>query len=251
MKKYIVSILALFLGCATLAARDEAPVLTVNAGGAIIVSNPSGKLQYKFSLSEGAVPGAPDEIIPEKGVTVAKSGIYNIRVSAHNAKGKKLAETLATYRLYTVEGSLGEDSKVTLAPGAEDSRSLAPFTAWNKSTEEELSLTRGSMGAYWKFDKKSGGGNIQQMFLIGLDIIHDSFVSFYIKERVGDGSSTKKVYLALGNIKASGFSMAKAFAQVGDFSAEQTAAGTRLGFRLANGSEARAWSVLEQGFRKF
>lgn len=251
MKRIIMSILALLLGCMAFAAGEESPILMIKENGFVALANPSAKCQYKFAMVVGAVPQAADAEFPENGIPIAKSGTYNIRVVAVNKKGKEMGEVLACYRFYEVPRPLPKGAMLTVAAGAKDEASLAPFTLSNKSKTEELSLARGTNGAFWKFDKNSGGGDVQGMMEIGAELRYDSNVSFYVREKVGDGSSFKKIYAALGKKKATAYSVGGAFVPVGTYDQEVTPSGTPFCFRVANGSEVGAWGLLEQGFPKF
>jgi hypothetical protein len=126
----------------------------------------------------------------------------------------------------------------------------------------DLVIARGTKGQFWKFDKKTAGGDVQNKIKIGVDTIYPSRVSFYIKEKSGDGVKSKKVYVSYDGIakgdtgygvnvpSPTSMSVAGKFAQIWDLGMKGFA-GKKVEFRLANGSEASAWSVLEQGFDAF
>jgi hypothetical protein len=197
-------------------------------------------------------------MLPEEGVKLLASGTYNIIVTAQTKKGKVLGRTNACYHVYNAPSSV---TSFTLAAGGSDDKVFAPFTVTNAG-ETDLVIARGTKGKFWKFDKKTAGGDVQKAIAIGVDTRYPSRVSFYIKEKSGDGIKSKKVYVTYDGIAKgdtgygvtvpapSSMSLAGKFAPVWDLGMKGFA-GKKVAFRLANGSEASAWSVLEQGFDAF
>ena len=169
-----------------------------------------------------------------------------------------LGRTNACYHVYNAPSSV---TSFTLAAGGSDDKVFAPFTVTNAG-ETDLVIVRGTKGQFWKFDKKTAGGDVQKAISIGVDTRYPSRVSFYIKEKSGDGIKSKKVYVTYDGIAKgdtgygvtvpapSSMSLAGKFAPVWDLGMKGFA-GKKVAFRLANGSEACSWSVLEQGFEAF
>jgi hypothetical protein len=211
-----------------------------------------------YSVTNQGTPSQPETVLPEEGVKLLASGTYNIIVTAQTKKGKVLGRTNACYHVYDAPSSV---TSFTLAAGGSDDKVFAPFTVTNAG-ETDLVIARGTKGKFWKFDKKTAGGDVQKAIAIGVDTRYPSRVSFYIKEKSGDGIKSKKVYVTYDGIAKgdtgygvtvpapSSMSLAGKFAPVWDLGMKGFA-GKKVAFRLANGSEACSWSVLEQGFEAF
>ena len=239
-------------------AKVAAPVLKIDETGSLVVANRSGKTVYMYSVTNQGTPSQPETVLPEEGVKLLTSGTYNIIVTAQTKKGKVLGRTNACYHVYNAPSSV---TSFTLAAGGSDDKVFAPFTVTNAG-ETDLVIARGTKGKFWKFDKKTAGGDVQKAIAIGVDTRYPSRVSFYIKEKSGDGIKSKKVYVTYDGIAKgdtgygvtvpapSSMSLAGKFAPVWDLGMKGFA-GKKVAFRLANGSEACSWSVLEQGFEAF
>jgi hypothetical protein len=211
-----------------------------------------------YSITNQGTPSHPETVLPEEGVKLLASGTYNIIVTAQTKKGKVLGRTNACYHVYNAPSSV---TSFTLAAGGSDDKVFAPFTVTNAG-ETDLVIARGTKGKFWKFDKNTAGGDVQKAIAIGVDTRYPSRVSFYIKEKSGDGIKSKKVYVTYDGIAKgdtgygvtvpapSSMSLAGKFAPVWDLGMKGFA-GKKVAFRLANGSEACSWSVLEQGFEAF
>jgi hypothetical protein len=211
-----------------------------------------------YSVTNQGTPSQPETVLPEEGVKLLASGTYNIIVTALTKKGKVLGRTNACYHVYNAPSSV---TSFTLAAGGSDDKVFAPFTVTNAG-ETDLVIARGTKGKFWKFDKNTAGGDVQKAIAIGVDTRYPSRVSFYIKEKSGDGIKSKKVYVTYDGIAKgdtgygvtvpapSSMSLAGKFAPVWDLGMKGFA-GKKVAFRLANGSEACSWSVLEQGFEAF
>jgi hypothetical protein len=240
------------------AAKVAAPVLKIDETGSLVVANRSGKTVYMYSVTNQGTPSQPETVLPEEGVKLLASGTYNIIVTAQTKKGKVLGRTNACYHVYNAPSSV---TSFTLAAGGSDDKVFAPFTVTNAG-ETDLVIARGTKGKFWKFDKKTAGGDVQKAIAIGVDTRYPSRVSFYIKEKSGDGIKSKKVYVTYDGIAKgdtgygvtvpapSSMSLAGKFAPIWDLGMKGFA-GKKVAFRLANGSEACSWSVLEQGFEAF
>ena len=240
------------------AAKVAVPVLKIDETGSLVVANRSGKTLYMYSVTNQGTPSQPETVLPEEGVKLLASGTYNIIVTAQTKKGKVLGRTNACYHVYNAPSSV---TSFTLAAGGSDDKVFAPFTVTNAG-ETDLVIARGTKGKFWKFDKKTAGGDVQKAIAIGVDTRYPSRVSFYIKEKSGDGIKSKKVYVTYDGIAKgdtgygvtvpapSSMSLAGKFAPVWDLGMKGFA-GKKVAFRLANGSEACSWSVLEQGFEAF
>lgn len=240
------------------AAKVAVPVLKIDETGSLVVANRSGKTVYMYSVTNQGTPSQPETVLPEEGVKLLASGTYNIIVTAQTKKGKVLGRTNACYHVYNAPSSV---TSFTLAAGGSDDKVFAPFTVTNAG-ETDLVIARGTKGKFWKFDKKTAGGDVHKAIAIGVDTRYPSRVSFYIKEKSGDGIKSKKVYVTYDGIAKgdtgygvtvpapSSMSLAGKFAPVWDLGMKGFA-GKKVAFRLANGSEACSWSVLEQGFEAF
>ena len=240
------------------AAKVQVPVLKVNEVGNLVIANPSKKLIYKYSVTNQSAPSLPETTFPEDGLKLTASGTYNVIVTAETKKGKVLAKTNACYHVYSAPKSM-ESFKVPA--GCSDENTFAPFTIIN-AKDVDICIARGTKGQFWKFDKKTAGGDVQNAIEIGLLTKYPSRVSFYIKEKSGDGVKFKKVYVFYDNIASgdTGYgvnvplptstSVAGKYAPIWDLGTKGFA-GKRVHFRMANGSEASSWSVLEQGFDAF
>ena len=240
------------------ATKVAAPVLKIDETGSLVVANRSGKTVYMYSVTNQGTPSQPETVLPEEGVKLLASGTYNIIVTAQTKKGKVLGRTNACYHVYNAPSSV---TSFTLAAGGSDDKVFAPFTVTNAG-ETDLVIARGTKGKFWKFDKNTAGGDVQKAIAIGVDTRYPSRVSFYIKEKSGDGVKSKKVYVTYDGIAKgdtgygvtvpapSSMSLAGKFAPVWDLGMKGFA-GKKVAFRLANGSEACSWSVLEQGFEAF
>lgn len=258
MKKILSFIMAALVSLPMLAAKVAAPVLKIDETGSLVVANRSGKTVYMYSVTNQGTPSQPETVLPEEGVKLLASGTYNIIVTAQTKKGKVLGRTNACYHVYNAPSSV---TSFTLAAGGSDDKVFAPFTVTNAG-ETDLVIARGTKGKFWKFDKNTAGGDVQKAIAIGVDTRYPSRVSFYIKEKSGDGIKSKKVYVTYDGIAKgdtgygvtvpapSSMSLAGKFAPVWDLGMKGFA-GKKVAFRLANGSEACSWSVLEQGFEAF
>ena len=260
MRKILVIALLISVCIPVLAAKKvAAPLLGVNENGALVVLNASKKHVYKYSLTNAGTPSQPETVLPSEGLKITSTGTYNIIVSAEAKNGKLLSQTNVCYHIYTLDGQV--KSGVTVIASSSDGNAFAPFVVKNTS-DVDLTIARGAKGEYWKFDKKNAGGDIQNSLEIGLETSYASRVSFYIKERTGDGAKFKKVYVYYDG-KQSGqtgygievpmptsVSIAGKYAPIWDLGVKGLA-GKRVHFRMANGSEASSWSVLEQGFDDF
>jgi hypothetical protein len=258
MKKILSFIMVALMSLPMFAAKVAAPVLKIDETGSLVVANRSGKTVYMYSVTNQGTPSQPETVLPEEGVKLLASGTYNIIVTAQTKKGKVLGRTNACYHVYNAPSSV---TSFTLAAGGSDDKVFAPFTVTNAG-DVDLVIARGTKGQFWKFDKKTAGGDVQKAIAIGVDTRYPSRVSFYIKEKSGDGIKSKKVYVTYDGIAKgdtgygvtvpapSSMSLAGKFAPVWDLGMKGFA-GKKVAFRLANGSEASAWSVLEQGFDAF
>ena len=258
MKKILSFIMAALVSLPMFAAKVAVPVLKIDETGSLVVANRSGKTVYMYSVTNQGTPSQPETVLPEEGVKLLASGTYNIIVTAQTKKGKVLGRTNACYHVYNAPSSV---TSFTLAAGGSDDKVFAPFTVTNAG-ETDLVIARGTKGKFWKFDKKTAGGDVHKAIAIGVDTRYPSRVSFYIKEKSGDGIKSKKVYVTYDGIAKgdtgygvtvpapSSMSLAGKFAPVWDLGMKGFA-GKKVAFRLANGSEACSWSVLEQGFEAF
>jgi hypothetical protein len=258
MKKILSFIMAALVSLPMFAAKVAAPVLKIDETGSLVVANRSGKTVYMYSVTNQGTPSQPETVLPEEGVKLLASGTYYIIVTAQTKKGKVLGRTNACYHVYNAPSSV---TSFTLAAGGSDDKVFAPFTVTNAG-DVDLVIARGTKGQFWKFDKKTAGGDVQKAISIGVDTRYPSRVSFYIKEKSGDGIKSKKVYVTYDGIAKgdtgygvtvpapSSMSLAGKFAPVWDLGMKGFA-GKKVAFRLANGSEACSWSVLEQGFETF
>ncbi|MBR1633291.1 MAG: hypothetical protein IJ686_06005 [Bacteroidales bacterium] len=258
--KRIITLAAAVLGLClqAFAAKPEAPVLALGANGALTIANRQAGTSYKYSVSNAGVPSQPETEFPEEGLSLKATGTYNICVAAVNRKGRPVSSVNACLRTYCVAGSI---ASFTLPAQSSDAERFAPFTISN-SGAVDLKIGRGPLGKYWKFEKNLAGGDVQNRIEIGLETLYASNVSFYIKERTGDGIKGKKVYVYFDG-KAKGktaegievpapVSMAVAgkYTLIWQLGAKGLP-GKRVHFRMANCSEAAAWAVLEQGFENF
>ena len=258
MNRILSIVIVALMSLPMFAAKVAAPVLKIDETGSLVVANRSGKTVYMYSITNQGTPSQPETVLPEEGVKLLASGTYNIIVTAQTKKGKVLGRTNACYHLYNAPSSV---TSFTLAAGGSDDKVFAPFTVTNAG-ETDLVIARGTKGKFWKFDKKTAGGDVQKTIAIGVDTRYPSRVSFYIKEKSGDGIKSKKVYVTYDGIAKgdtgygvtvpvpSSMAVAGKFAQIWDLGMKGFA-GKKVEFRLANGSEASAWSVLEQGFDAF
>lgn len=260
MKKILTLVLmAVFCLPAFAAKKVSDPVLKINENGGLIVSNHSNKYVYKYSISTSGTPSQPETVLPEEGLILTKSGTYNIVVTAETKKGKPVAHACACYHVYTLPGTV--KGPITVQARGTDEVQFAPFSVTN-TTDTDLTVSRGHQGKFWKFEKKSAGGDIQNGLEIGVYTKYPSRVSFYIKERTGDGIKSKKVYVYYDGIShgdtgygikvpaVTSKSIAGQYAPIWDLGSKGFA-GKRVHFRMANASEAMSWSVLEQGFASF
>ena len=258
MNRILSIVIVALMSLPMFAAKVAAPVLKIDETGSLVVANRSGKTVYMYSITNQGTPSQPETVLPEEGVKLLASGTYNIIVTAQTKKGKVLGRTNACYHVYTVPKSV---TSFTLPAGGSDDKVFAPFTITNAG-ETDLVIARGTKGKFWKFDKKTAGGDVQHKIKIGVDTRYPSRVSFYIKEKSGDGIKTKKVYVTYDGIAKgdtgygvtvpapSSMALAGKFAPIWDLGMKGFA-GKEVAFRLANASEASAWSVLEQGFDAF
>ena len=258
MNRILSIVIVALMSLPMFAAKVAAPVLKIDETGSLVVANRSGKTVYMYSVTNQGTPSQPETVLPEEGVKLLASGTYNIIVTAQTKKGKLLGKTNVCYHVYTAPKSV---TSFTLPAGGSDDKVFAPFTITNAG-DVDLVIARGTKGQFWKFDKNTAGGDVQKAIAIGVDTRYPSRVSFYIKEKSGDGIKSKKVYVTYDGIAKgdtgygvtvpapSSMSLAGKFAPVWDLGMKGFA-GKKVAFRLANGSEACSWSVLEQGFEAF
>ena len=181
MKKILSFIMAALVSLPMFAAKVAAPVLKIDETGSLVVANRSGKTVYMYSVTNQGTPSQPETVLPEEGVKLLASGTYNIIVTAQTKKGKLLGKTNACYHVYTVPKSV---TSFTLPAGGSDDKVFEPFTITNAG-DVDLVIARGTKGQFWKFDKKTAGGDVQKAISIGVDTRYPSRVSFYIKEKSG------------------------------------------------------------------